>query len=901
MDEELLVRLTGEASDYIKMLNDAQSKTESVGSTISTALDETSSQSISSLESVAQTVNEYADQIEVAADGIDELSDAQEDASDNASTLADKLDSAAEALGDIGSAANDVAEAISKVTGGLEFWDSFEAFAEAEASEIKLRTALEANGREVETLIGDYKDFADEIQRVSTTEGDLAIALLQQAESLGVTGEAAKRAVKSAVAMQNAFGVAAESAIRMTTELENGKTTMLARYIPALRGIKDGAEAAALAQEYLAKAHKVTEANAQTAAGQIEQLNNAWGDFKEEVGGVIAQVLKPLVSTLKEVVSFFQELPQPVKIAIAGLLTLVTVIGAVSAVSATVIVAVKGVVGVLSVYVTWTKLATIATIAWKTALIGGLAYAAYEGIRALMGVQSTIDNLNQSMEESQRLNDKWADRFSKNTTDILEDIEKLSSPGEKQSAITKQLETAQKELQGYKNLVESSTKQFDELNTRWNRWTATSAVEATNKELEDHKRKLEMARTRVEQLNNAYNKLTQLKLDEALKSDIEKFNEQLRIQGDTIGMTSEEIQIYKFTLRGAKDEMLNATRAQIEMNNVFKGFATLLDRSTDFTKNLADSIRFNGMEQGTVNVIKMREELTKLVNERQKLRETVTKSEEETRTLVKQLDLNAKKAFQIQEQIDKSEELIKTQKRLLEFDKMMDQGHGITKQVRKPLEVYKDTVTELTKLLDNSAITQETFNRAIDDARKKLDDTTKAANKTKESLTMLNAVEFGSNEALDRIDEFNDKIRQQMESVRQAAEQQKKLDAMTFRELPQETRELLESFDIGKRFGEGIKQGIGDTFNNIEELRKKVFPTESDLRQEMFQNLYRQLNPVSTGMSTPSNVTAGSSADNTVMTDRKEMVKFLSSIDGTLKNISGKPGVTLGTVNIQNT
>lgn len=863
MDEELLVRLTGEASDYIKMLNDAQSKTESVGSTISTALDETSSQSISSLENVAETVNEYADQIEVAADGIDELSDAQEDASDNASTLADKLDSAAEALGDIGSAANDVAEAISKVAGGLEFWDSFEAFAEAEASEIKLRAAMEANGREVESLMDDYKEFADEIQRVSTTEGDLAIALLQQAESLGVTGEAAKRAVKSAVAMQNAFGVAAESAIRMTTELENGKTTMLARYIPALRGIKDGAEAAAIAQEYLAKAHKVTEANAQTAAGQIEQLNNAWGDFKEEVGGVIAQVLKPLVSILKEVVSFFQELPQPVKIAIAGLLTLVTVIGAVSAVSATVIVAVKGVIAVLGTYVTATRAAIAITIAWKAVLIGGVAYAFYEVGKAISGTDESLEKFNNTVKDSQELNDKWAENFSKNTAKITEELDKITNPTRKKLAIESQLHTAQIELRGYENMVSSAAKQVEELNTRWNRWTGNKELELANHNLEDYRRKLELSKSWADKLSNSLKNLGSKRTTEDIQKDIEEFIESLKKQEQEIGRTSNQLKLYQFQLDKASDAALNAAKNQMEFNRVLSGMVSVQDMANASLERMREELH-------SINNTPIDAEISKMSAALQRLVIASTK-----------VDQTGEQFFKLEAQIKSARQAIevfriesKKINEMKEAELFRKKGLDLITKHKTAVENYNDEIVNLNLLLEKGIIDQYTYAKSWEEAKNKLDSATKSTDKLKESLQMLNAVEFGSAEAEQRIEEFNNKLREQLRQIKEQSKAQRGVLNPLNMPSPIEMK-----FDLPRMI---------EQFKQLETGKVKE-------RMEQVPAFDRNITNVQ------SNVTAGSSADNTVMTDRKEMIKFLSSIDGTLKNISGKPGVTLGTVNIQNT
>lgn len=184
---------------------------------------------------------------------------------------------------------------------------AFSNFAEAEQISLKLNAALEANGREVAKVRADYEEFAKALQRVTTTEDDAALSMLQTAESMGLTGLEAKRAVKNAVALAAAKGGEAQSYLRVTTALEQGHTEMLARYLPALRDIKDESERAALAQDLLNKMFGTARAEAQSSAGSIQQLKNEWGNFLEEAGAVVADVIKPFVSGARNAIAAASE------------------------------------------------------------------------------------------------------------------------------------------------------------------------------------------------------------------------------------------------------------------------------------------------------------------------------------------------------------------------------------------------------------------------------------------------------------------------------------------------------------------------------------------------------------------------------------------------------------------
>jgi len=165
-------------------------------------------------------------------------------------------------------------------------------FADAEAGAIKLKAAIGARGGDVAATFADYDKFAGVIQKLTVVDDDAVKGLLQQSEALGVTGDAAKRAAKNAVALQAARGISAQSAIRMTAALEQGNATMLTRMIPSLRNAKTDTEKVAMAQDMLAKMFKVAEAEAGSIKGAYAQMSNAISDTYEMVGTFIAENLQ---------------------------------------------------------------------------------------------------------------------------------------------------------------------------------------------------------------------------------------------------------------------------------------------------------------------------------------------------------------------------------------------------------------------------------------------------------------------------------------------------------------------------------------------------------------------------------------------------------------------------------
>jgi len=198
------------------------------------------------------------------------------------------------------------------------------AFGEQERAELQLRAALQANGREVDVLFDRYTSLASALQDVTVIGDETTIRMFSQAEALGLTGEAAERAVRNAIGLSSALDLNARSALRYTAVLEEGDTTMLQRYLPALRTVEDESEKVALAQEMLANMFGSATAEAEAATGQITQMRNAVGDLLEVVGGIVSEALLPFVNRLQDLAERAQELDEDV-------LRLVVQVGALAA------------------------------------------------------------------------------------------------------------------------------------------------------------------------------------------------------------------------------------------------------------------------------------------------------------------------------------------------------------------------------------------------------------------------------------------------------------------------------------------------------------------------------------------------------------------------------------------
>lgn len=204
---------------------------------------------------------------------------------------------------------------------------SVRAFGIQEDAERKLAAAIRATGGEVDANMTRFKAFASQLQSVTRIGDETTLRILQIATAQGLSADSAERATRNAIAMQAAFGVSADSAIRMTAALEQGDATMLRRYIPALRSVEDETLMVSKAQEILAGAFTLAEAEAQTSTGRIIQLKNSLGDLMEDIGGIVANAIQPLVASLQSAISRLQALDEVTKRNIIAYGALVAAIG----------------------------------------------------------------------------------------------------------------------------------------------------------------------------------------------------------------------------------------------------------------------------------------------------------------------------------------------------------------------------------------------------------------------------------------------------------------------------------------------------------------------------------------------------------------------------------------------
>lgn len=174
------------------------------------------------------------------------------------------------------------------IAGAFAIKESVAAFAEANAIAEGLRSALEANGQEVDATAERWGNWADTLQSLTGISGEATTELFTLATNYGLTGDAAENAIKAAVGLSKAYGIDVQTALKGVTLEMAGNKSMLDKQIPALKGVTGATERLAAIQDAARSGMDQQLDAGQTLSGQWAIFKEAIGDVGEAIGELIA-------------------------------------------------------------------------------------------------------------------------------------------------------------------------------------------------------------------------------------------------------------------------------------------------------------------------------------------------------------------------------------------------------------------------------------------------------------------------------------------------------------------------------------------------------------------------------------------------------------------------------------
>ena len=156
------------------------------------------------------------------------------------------------------------------------------AYAQSEAAEKALASALRVHGDAVDDLIPKLKKVAAAIQDETGVEDDATIAGMAHMRMLGVQADELEAASRAAIALKSA-NIEGESAQKAVAMAIAGQYKALSRVMPALRTATSEAEKARVVNDFLTAGYQQQRDMLKTSGG-------AWAALKVDIGNALENI-----------------------------------------------------------------------------------------------------------------------------------------------------------------------------------------------------------------------------------------------------------------------------------------------------------------------------------------------------------------------------------------------------------------------------------------------------------------------------------------------------------------------------------------------------------------------------------------------------------------------------------
>jgi hypothetical protein len=363
------------------------------------------------------------------------------------------------------------------------------------------------------------------------------------------------------------------------------------------------------------------------------------------------------------------------------------------------------------------------------AVAAALAAIAY-GIYRAAGGSEALAELNAQLDRAKRLTEETAAGMTKDTDKMLENFRAIRDPGARRGAMEKELEGLNKEIAGTDRNLESMNRQIQEGAGLQSWFSRTFGIGDIMGDLtsvgHDQAAMLDKLRERAKLLNEELKKMAPAVQNEEAMRGLDKLNAKFETQLATMFMTKTEAEVYKAT----KGKLTDAEKAHtLELANQVEIFTAARKKQDELKKGTDDLVKSMFEEISTAGMTADQVKLWKL--------EQLGLSGATEQSMLTLMQY-AKVANNYKEDLKK--------------------GKDLMKEVRTPTEVYNDRVKELQHWLQEGAINQTVYNRAMTDAKKKLHDAAAGAGHAREELQKLDAVLAGGGEAYTRLVEYQQRV-----------------------------------------------------------------------------------------------------------------------------------------------
>lgn len=191
-------------------------------------------------------------------------------------------------------------------------------------AEKRLLTALRGRSDVQQRLIAQ----AGELQSRSVLGDEVIIGQQAYLASLGMTEEQIGRVIEASAQLSAATGMTLDSAVKNLAKTYGGLTGELGESIPKLKELTAEQLKNGEAVDFILKNYKgFAEGAASVGLGVMRQLQNAWGDFLEQIGFAMMPLATKVTKALSGIVSWLQTLSPGIKRVVVAIAGVVVAIG----------------------------------------------------------------------------------------------------------------------------------------------------------------------------------------------------------------------------------------------------------------------------------------------------------------------------------------------------------------------------------------------------------------------------------------------------------------------------------------------------------------------------------------------------------------------------------------------
>lgn len=191
-------------------------------------------------------------------------------------------------------------------------------------AEKRLLTALRGRSDVQQRLIAQ----AGELQSRSVLGDEVIIGQQAYLASLGMTEEQIGRVIEASAQLSAATGMTLDSAVKNLAKTYGGLTGELGESIPKLKELTTEQLKNGEAVDFILKNYKgFAEGAASVGLGVMRQLQNAWGDFLEQIGFAMMPLATKVTKALSGIVSWLQTLSPGIKRVVVAIAGVVAAIG----------------------------------------------------------------------------------------------------------------------------------------------------------------------------------------------------------------------------------------------------------------------------------------------------------------------------------------------------------------------------------------------------------------------------------------------------------------------------------------------------------------------------------------------------------------------------------------------